>query len=106
MNFSRKDLILLQKYKDDNYKRALVEHIVSLAKYEVFRLAIKGETMARISNTWASTEQELQDLRKEEQQVIEQVKAVFPDSTVEMETNKISLFFYEFWEIVVKVNWG
>jgi len=106
MQFSRKDLILLQKYKDDNYKRALVEHTVSLVKYEVFRLAMKGETMARISCNWATTQAELETLAKEEQQVREQVKEVFKDSIVEVETTMISLVFYQFWEIIIKVNWS
>ena len=106
MHFSRKDLILLHKYKDDTYKQALVEHTVSLVKHEVFRLAMKGETMARISCNWASSQSELEGLVKEEQQVREQVKEVFKDSAVEVETTMISLLFYQFWEIVIKVNWS
>ena len=49
MTFSRKDLILLHKYKDDNYRKALIEHVVSLVKYEVFRSAMRGETIVRVS---------------------------------------------------------
>jgi len=48
MSFSRKDLILLQKYKDDNYRKALIEHVVSLVKYEVFRSAMRGETVVLV----------------------------------------------------------
>jgi hypothetical protein len=83
-----------------------VEHAVSLVKHEVFRLAMKGETIARTSCNWASSKAELESLAKEEKQVREQVKEIFKDSIVDVETVKIGLVFYEFWEIVIKVNWG
>jgi hypothetical protein len=106
MSFSRKDLILLQKYKDDNYKRALAEHIISLVKYEVIRTAMSGETVVRVSSFWASTKEELEGLEKEVKIVRDQLKEVFDDSLIEIETNRINLIFYEFYEIVIKVTWG
>jgi hypothetical protein len=106
MSFSRKDLILLHKYKDENFKKALVEYTVGLVKHEVFRLAMKGETMARVACDWAHTQAELDGLAKEEQQVRELVKEAFKDSVVQVDTTKVSLIFYQFWEIVVTVNWG
>ena len=106
MSFTRKDLILLHKYKDENYKRALVESVLSLARHQVFRTAMSGDTMARISLHWASSKEELADLKKEEAQVRELLQQSFPDSKIEIETNNISFIIYQFWEIVVKVNWG
>ena len=106
MGFTRKDLILLQKYKDENYKRALVDSVVSLAKHQVFRSAMGGETMARVGMQWASTRKESEELQKEEQQVRDLLKEAFPDSRVEVDTNIVSFIIYEFVEIVVKVNWG
>ena len=106
MGFTRKDLILLQKYKDENYKRALVDSVVSLAKHQVFRSAMGGETMARVGMQWASTRKESEELQKEEQQVRDILKGEFPDSKVEVEVIFTSMIFYETVEIVVKVNWG
>jgi hypothetical protein len=106
MGFTRKDLILLQKYKDENYKRALVDSVVSLAKHQVFRSAMAGETMARIGLQWAATRKESEELQKEEQQVRDQLKEAFPDSKIEVDTNVVSFIIYEFVEIIVKVNWG
>ena len=106
MGFTRKDLILLQKYKDENYKRALVDSVVSLAKHQVFRSAMSGETMARIGLQWAANRKESEELQKEEQQVRDQLKESFPDSRIEVDTNIVSFIIYEFVEIVVKVNWG
>ena len=106
MGFTRKDLILLQKYKDENYKRALVDSVVSLAKHQIFRSAMGGETMARVGMQWASTRKESEELQKEEQQVRDLLKESFPDSRVEVDTNIVSFIIYEFVEIVVKVNWG
>jgi len=104
--FTRKDLILLQKYKDDNYKNALTDSIISLAKYQIFRSAMAGDTMARVSMNWASNKIELGDLQKQEQIVRDNLKEIFRDSKIEVETNHINLLFYEFWEIVVKANWN
>lgn len=106
MGFTRKDLILLQKYKDENYKRALVDSVVSLAKHQVFRAAMGGETMARIGLQWAANRKEAEDLQKEEQQIREFLKESFPDSRIEVDTNIVSFIIYEFVEIIVKVNWG
>lgn len=106
MSFSRKDLILLHKYKDDSYRKALIEHVVSLVKYEVFRSAMRGETVVRVSCTWANTKEEVEALTKEEAAVKEQIQATFKDSVVEIQTGPVSLIFYSFWEIVINVNWG
>lgn len=106
MGFTRKDLILLQKYKDENYKRALVDSVVSLAKHQVFRSAMSGEVTARVSLQWASNRKESEELQKEEQQVRDQLKETFPDSKVEVDTNIVSFIIYEFIEIIVKVNWS
>jgi hypothetical protein len=104
--YSRKDLILLHKYKDESYKRALVERVVSLTKSEVFKAAMKGETLARISSEWASSQEQLASLQKEEQVVRDQLHTAFPDAKIEVDINSISFFFFSFWEIVVKVNWS
>ena len=39
MSYTRKDLILLHKYKDESYKKALVDRVVTSAKTEVLRVA-------------------------------------------------------------------
>ena len=104
--YSRKELILLQKYKDESYRKALVERIVSQAKAEVFRAAMAGETLARVSSSWASSSEELATLKKEEQVVRDSLNSFFPDSKIELEINVVSFIVYSFWEIVVKVNWS
>lgn len=104
--FTRKDLILLHKYKDENYKKALVESVISLARHQVFRSAMNGETIARISMKWASSKEELEDLKKEETQVRDLLFESFKDSKIDVEINNISFIFYQFWEIVVRVTWG
>ena len=104
--YSRKDLILLHKYKDESYKKALVERIVSQSKSEVFRMAMNGDTLARVSSSWASSKEELANLKKEEQLIRDSLNTFFPDSKVDIELNHISFIIYEFWEIVVKVNWS
>jgi hypothetical protein len=106
MSFSRKDLILLHKYKDDSYRKALVEYVVSLVKYEVFRSAMRGETVVRVCCTWANTKEEVESLAKEESTVKEQIQSTFKDSVVDIQIGIISLIFYSFWEIVINVNWG
>jgi hypothetical protein len=106
MSYTRKDLILLHKYKDESYKKALVDRVVSSAKTEVLRVAMMGDTIARISATWASTKDEMESLKKEEALVLEQVNAVFKDARVDIMTNCVSFIVYEFWEIVVKVDWS
>jgi hypothetical protein len=104
--FTRKDLILLHKYKDESYKKALVESVTSLARHQVFRAAMNGETIARISLQWASSKEELEDLKKEETQVRDLLSESFKDSKIDVEINNISFIFYQFWEIAVRVNWG
>jgi hypothetical protein len=106
MSFSRKDLILLQKYKDDKYKLALIDSVVSLTKHQVFRTAMQGDTLARISLAWANSQQELADLQKEESAVRQLIQSAFSDARVDIQTNHISFVIYEFWEIVVKVYWS
>ena len=106
MSYTRKDLILLHKYKDESYKKALVDRIVTYAKTEVLRVAMLGDTIARISATWASTKSELEGLKKEEGIVLEQLKELFKDSKIDITTNCVSFIVYEFWEIVVKVDWS
>lgn len=106
MSFTRKDLILLQKYKDENYKRGLVDSVVSLTKHQVFRTAMSGETMARINLSWAANRKEMEELQKEEQKVRDLVKEAFPDSKIDVQTNHVNFVIYEFVEIVVIVNWG
>lgn len=106
MIFSRKDLILLHKYKDDNYKRALIDSVVSITKHQVFRTAMQGDTMARTSLAWASSQKELADLQKEESAVRQLIGEAFSDAKIDIQINHISLIIYEFWEIVVKVDWS
>jgi hypothetical protein len=79
---------------------------LSLVKYEVFRSAMRGETVVRVSCTWANTKEEVEGLAKEEATVKEQIQATFKDSVVEIQTGPVSLIFYSFWEIVINVNWG
>ena len=105
-DFSRKDLILLQKYKDDNYRRALVDSIVCLTKHSVYQAAKDGQTMSRSSINWAYNKLEVADLQKEEQRVREILKESFKDAKIDVDTTHINLIFYEFWEITVKVNWA
>ena len=105
MSYTRKDLILLHKYKDESYKKALVDRVVTSAKAEVLRVAMLGDTIARISATWAATKDEMESLKKEETLVLEQLKAIFNDARVDSTTNCVSFIVYEFWEIVVKVDW-
>ena len=104
--YSRKDLILLQKYKDESYRKALVERVVSQAKAEVFRTAMNGDTLARVSSAWANSSEELALLKKEEQLVRDTLYAFFPDSKIDIEINVVSFIIYSFWEIVVKINWS
>ena len=104
--YSRKDLILLYKYKDDSYKKALVDRIVCQAKAEVFKAAMQGDTIARISSAWANSKEEVEDLKKEKDAILEQLSTIFKDAIIDIETNLISFVIYQFWEIVVKVNWS
>lgn len=105
-SFSRKDLILLQKYKDDNYKRALVDSIVSLTKHTVYQAAKDGQTMSRSSMNWAYSKSELAELQAHEQKVRDLLKVAFCDAKIEVDTTHINLIFYEFWELTVKVAWA
>ena len=77
MSYTRKDLILLHKYKDESYKKALVDRVVTYAKTEVLRVAMLGDTIARISAGWASTKAEMESLKKEESLILEELKTVF-----------------------------
>ena len=106
MSYTRKDLILLHKYKDESYKKALVDRIVTYMKTEVLRVAMRGDTIARISAEWASTKAELDTLKKEEELVRTHLSQIFHDAKVEIVTNCVSFIIYEFWEIVVKVDWS
>jgi hypothetical protein len=104
--YSRKDLILLQKYKDENYKKALVDQIICQTKSTVLQSAAAGETAIRIALKWASTKEEAQDLQAQEAQIRELLKSIFPDVKVEVDVNSLNLLFFEFWELVLKLNWG
>jgi hypothetical protein len=106
MSYTRKDLILLHKYKDEFYRKALVDRIVSSAKTEVLRVSMMGDTIARISASWAFTKEELESLKKEQDLVHQQLKDIFKDSKIDITTNCVSFIIYEFWEIVVKVDWS
>ena len=106
MSYSRKDLILLYKYKDESYKKALVDRVVSYAKTEVLKIAMGGDTIVRISTSWASTKAEVEELKKEEDVIHQQLKTIFQDAKVDIMTNCVSFIIYEFWEIVVKVDWS
>ena len=104
--YSRKDLILLQKYKDENYKRALVDKIVSQTKTQVFQAAMGGETITRLSVSWASSKKEAEELQAQESMIREQIKEIFKDSKVDVDLNSLNMILFEFWELVIKVNWG
>jgi hypothetical protein len=106
MNYTRKDLILLQKYKDENYKRALVDSVVSQVKHQVFQTAMNGDTVIRLSIRWASNQQEAEELQAQEALIRESLTTIFPDSKIEVETHSLHMILFEFWELVVKVNWG
>jgi transcriptional/translational regulatory protein YebC/TACO1 len=106
MTYTRKDLILLQKYKDENYKKALVDQIVSQAKAQTLQSAIQGETAIRIAVKWASSKQEAEELQAQEALIREALKSMFPDVKVEVDVNSLSFILFEFWELVIKLNWG
>ncbi len=104
--YTRKDLILLQKYKDDAYKRALVDKVISNVRLAVLTAAMKGETICRVQSSWCSTKEEAEALQSQEQQIRESLKTIFPDSRVTVETSTVSFIVYEFWEIIITVSWG
>lgn len=104
--YTRKDLILLQKYKDENYKKALVDQIVCQTKATVLQSAAAGETAIRIAIRWASSKQEAEELQSQEAAIRQQLKETFTDLKVEVEVNSLSFILFEFWELVVKLNWG
>ena len=106
MTYSRKDLILLQKYKDENYKRALVDQIVSHIKAQVLQAAAAGETAIRHAVRWASSKEEAEELQAQEALIREGIKSTFPDVKVEVDVNSLNLLIFEFWELVIKLNWG
>jgi hypothetical protein len=104
--YSRKDLILLQKYKDEAYKRALVDRIISQTRAQVLQAATGGETAIRLAINWASGKQEAEELQAQEAAIRAQLKEIFPDSRVEVDVNSLNMIFFEFWELVIKVSWG
>ena len=104
--YSRKDLILLQKYKDESYKRALVDRIVSQTKFHVLQAAMGGETAIRLAISWASGKQEAEELQAQEAAIRGSLKELFPDSKVEVDVNSLNMILFEFWELVIKVSWG
>jgi hypothetical protein len=106
MPYTRKDLILLQKYKDENFKRALVDQIVSQIKAQTLQAAAAGETAIRLAVKWASSKQEAEELQAQEALIREGIKATFTDVKVEVDVNSLNLFLFEFWELVIKLNWG
>jgi hypothetical protein len=67
---------------------------------------MNGDTVARISIQWASSKEELEELKREETQVRDILAESFKDSKINVDINNISFIFYNFWEIVVRVNWG
>ncbi len=105
-SYTCKDLILLQKYKDDNWRSALVEMTVSKAKWTVFASATLGETSARISCHWAASKEEYESLQKQEQQVRERIKDTFKDANVTVEAQHMNFFITEYWDLVIVVRWG
>jgi hypothetical protein len=105
-SYSCKDLILLQKYKDDTWRSALVEMTVSKAKWSIFAAATLGETSARISCHWASSKEEYDSLQKQEQLVRERLKETFKDANVTVDAQHMNFFITEYWELVILVRWG
>lgn len=105
-SYTCKDLILLQKYRDENYRRALVEMVVCRAKHMVLAAAMLGETAARITVNWASTQAEYDGLQKEEQQVREQLKEAFRDAVVVVDSTRYNFIITEYWELAIRVTWG
>ena len=103
--YSRKDLLLLQKYKDENFKKALVDGIICQTKSVALFSAMKGETAVRVVCPWATTDQ-AEEFAKEQAEILEKLKEIFKDSTVVLEVNRISFIIYEFCELVVRVTWG
>jgi len=106
MSYSRKDLILLHKYKDEKYKQGLVDRIVSYAKTEALKVAMAGETIVRITTPWASSRVEMADLTKEEDLIRTQLIQIFHDAKIEVLKNSISFILYEYWELIVKIDWS
>jgi hypothetical protein len=105
MPYERRDLLLLQKYRDENFKKALVDGIVALVKAQVLLASMKGETSIRVQAPWAETRQQLEDYQKEEQLIRDGLEAIFPGSKIMVDSNHINLLFYEFWELIVVISW-
>jgi len=103
--YTRKDLLLLQKYKDENFKKALVDGIICQVKSATVFAAMNGETAIRSVCPWASTAEQAEELEKEKKEILERLKEIFPDSLVIVESNRISFIIYDFWELVVRVSW-
>jgi hypothetical protein len=106
MPYSRKDLILLHKYKDEKYKQALVDRVVTYAKTEVLKVAMSGETAMRITTSWAGSRVEMLDLAKEEDSIRKLLAEIFFDAKVEVITNCVSFVIYDHCEIIVKIDWS
>ena len=106
MSYSRKDLLLLHKYKDEKYKQGLVDRIVSYAKTEALKVAMAGETIIRITTPWASSRTEMAELTNEEDLIRTQLTQIFHDAKIEVLKNSISFIIYEYWELIVKIDWS
>jgi hypothetical protein len=106
MSYSRKDLILLQKYKDEKYKQALVDRVVTYAKTEVLKSAMSGETTMRITTSWAGGRAEMTELAKEEESIRKSLGDIFFDAKIEVITNSVSFVIYDHCEIIVKIDWS
>ena len=104
--YTCKDLILLQKYKDDKYRSAMVDLIVSRTKAAVIGAAIQGETVARASINWALTQKEADDMASKETEVRQILKETFKDGSVQVDVVHMNYFITEYWELVVRVAWA
>jgi hypothetical protein len=104
-SYERKDLLLLQKYKDENFKKALVDGILSLTKAQVILASMKGETSIRVQAPWAESKAQAEEYQKEEQLIREGLEAIFPGSKIMVDANHINLLVYEFWELIVVISW-
>ena len=106
MSYTRKDLILLHKYKDEKYKQALVDRVVTYAKTEALKIAMSGETSMRITTSWAGGRAEMTELAKEEDSIRKLLSDIFSDARIEVITNCVSFVIYDHCEIIVKIDWS
>jgi hypothetical protein len=104
--YTCKDLILLQKYKDDKYRSAMVDLIISRTKAAVIGAAIQGETVARSSINWALTQKEADEMASKETEVRQLLKEIFKDGSVQVDVVHMNYFITEYWELVVRVAWA